>query len=110
MICLCASIPADSADSAANGNYTTAGFRLKDLTAPDTLPGVVRRPGSGRPALTETDPTLLENLSRLLEPATMGDPMRPLLWVSKSHAKLAEALSAMGYNLHRLTEGAALKR
>jgi len=28
----------------------------------------------------------------LLEPATLGDPMRPLLWVSKSHAKLATAL------------------
>jgi hypothetical protein len=80
---------------------STIGRGLKDLTAPDTLPGVVRRPGSGRPALTETDPTLLENLSRLLEPATMGDPMRPLLWVSKSHAKLAEALCAMGHKIKK---------
>ena len=29
---------------------------------------------------------------RLAEPATMGDPMRPLRWVSKSPAKLAAAL------------------
>ena len=36
------------------------------------------------------------NLRQLLEPATMGDPMRPLLWVSKSHAKLAAALSRWG--------------
>jgi hypothetical protein len=64
---------------------------------------VVRRPGSGRPALTETDPTLLEHLRQLLEPATMserarerGDPMRPLMWVSKNHAKLAEAPCANG--------------
>jgi hypothetical protein len=28
-------------------------------------------------ALTVTDPTLLEDLQQLLEPATMGDPMRP---------------------------------
>jgi hypothetical protein len=27
------------------------------------------------------------DLGRLLEPATKGDPMRPLRWVSKSHAK-----------------------
>ena len=27
----------------------------------------------------------------------MGDPMRPLLWVSKSHAKLAAALREMGH-------------
>jgi hypothetical protein len=31
----------------------------------------------------------------------MGDPMRPLLWVSKSHAKLAEALSAMGHKIKK---------
>src|SRR5690242_15350094 len=35
----------------------------------------------------------------LLEPATMGDPMRPLRWVSKSHAKLAAALSGMGHQI-----------
>jgi hypothetical protein len=35
----------------------------------------------------------------LLEPATLGDPMRPLLWVSKSHAKLAAALRDMGHRV-----------
>jgi hypothetical protein len=29
----------------------------------------------------------------------MGDPMRPLLWVSKSHQKLAAALVGMGYKI-----------
>lgn len=29
----------------------------------------------------------------------MGDPMRPLLWVSKSHAKLAAALREMGHKI-----------
>ena len=62
---------------------------------------MIRRPGGGRRPLTEADPTLLEDLRRLLEPATMGDPMRPLLWVSKSHAKLAEALSAMGHKIRK---------
>jgi hypothetical protein len=76
---------------------STIGRGLKDLDDPGALSGVVRRPGSGRHALTVTDPTLLEDLRQLLEPATMGDPMRPLLWVSKSHAKLAAALCAMGH-------------
>jgi hypothetical protein len=35
----------------------------------------------------------------LLEPATMGDPMRPLRWVSKSHAKLEAALCEMGHQI-----------
>ena len=78
---------------------STIGRGLKDLDDPGALSGVVRRPGSGRHALTVTDPTLLEDLRRLLEPATMGDPVRPLLWVSKSHAKLAAALCVMGHQI-----------
>ncbi len=78
---------------------STIGRGLKDLDDPDALSGVVRRPGSGRRALTAMDATLLEGLRRLLEPATKGDPMRPLLWVSKSHAKLAAALCAMGHRI-----------
>ena len=78
---------------------STIGRGLRDLDDPGALSGAVRRPGSGRHALTATDPTLLEDLHRLLEPATMGDPMRPLLWVSKSHAKLAVALRAMGHRI-----------
>jgi Rhodopirellula transposase DDE domain len=42
---------------------------------------------------------LLDDLRQLLEPATMGDPMRPLRWVSKSHDKLATALRAMGHKV-----------
>src|ERR1700736_2898421 len=78
---------------------STIGRGLKDLGDPDSLLGKVRRPGSGRPALTAKDSTLLEDLRQLLEPATMGDPMRPLRWVSKSHAKLAAALWEMGHQI-----------
>src|SRR5208337_3360872 len=52
---------------------STIGRGLKDLNEPGSLSGKVRRPGSGRPALTAKDPTLLEDLRRLLEPATVGD-------------------------------------
>ncbi len=59
----------------------------------------IRRAGGGRLSLTRKDPTLLEDLRKLLEPATLGDPMRPLVWVSKSHAKLALALRGMGHSV-----------
>jgi len=36
-------------------------------------------------------------LKRLVDPATLGDPMRPLIWVSKSTEKLAAALTEMGH-------------
>jgi Rhodopirellula transposase DDE domain len=89
---------------------STIGRGLKDLDDPDSLSGVVRRTGSGRPALTEVDPTLLEDLGRILEPATKGDPMRPLRWVSKSHAKLAAALCAMGHKVSKSTIPKLLER
>ena len=59
----------------------------------------MRRKGGGSPRLTMKDPTLLADLERLLEPATMGDPMRPLRWVSKSHDMLATALRAIGHKV-----------
>ncbi|MCU4161815.1 ISAzo13 family transposase [Acidiphilium sp. AL] len=82
---------------------STIGRGLKDLDNPASLSGEVRRPGSGRPGLTETDTTLLDDLRQLLEPSTKGDPMRPLRWVSKSHAKLAAALCTMGHQVSKST-------
>ena len=80
---------------------STIGRGLKDLDDPAALSGVVRRPGGGRRSLAVIDATLLEDLRQLLEPATLGDPMRVLLWVSKSHAKLAVALRAMGHKVSK---------
>ena len=82
---------------------STIGRGVKDLKEPGSLTGKVRRKGAGRPTVTAKDPTLLDDLKRLLEPATMGDPMRPLLWVSKSHQKLATALCGMGHQVSAST-------
>jgi len=78
---------------------STIGRGLKDLRAPASLTGKIRRKGAGRPTATIKDPTLLEHLRQLLEPATMGDPTRQLRWVSKSHDKLATALREMGHKV-----------
>ena len=59
--------------------------------------GKIRRPGGGRKALAAKNPELIPALERLVEPATLGDPMRPLLWVSKSMGKLADTLTATGH-------------
>jgi hypothetical protein len=64
----------------------------------EALPkGQIRRRGAGRKAVVEKDPGLVPALRRLVEPATLGDPVRPLIWVSKSMDKLAEALTEMGH-------------
>lgn len=61
--------------------------------------GRVRRKGGGGKPLCERDPTLVPDLRCLAEPATMGDPMRPLKWVSKSPAKLAAELTTCGHKV-----------
>src|ERR1700675_1609893 len=68
-----------------------------DLDAEPLPKGQVRRVGGGRRALREDDPGLVGALERLVEPATLGDPMRPLIWVSKSMEKLAATLTQMGH-------------
>lgn len=68
-----------------------------DLDLEPLAAGQVRRPGGGRKAVSEVDPGLIPELQRLIEPVTLGDPERPLLWVSKSMDKLADALTAMGH-------------
>ena len=76
----------------------TIGRGLKDLDHAPLPSGRVRRDGGGRPPLSASDPTLLEDLRQLIEPVTLGDPVRPLRWVSKSHKKLA-ALRAQGHTV-----------
>ncbi len=68
-----------------------------DLDAAPLPKGQVRRAGGGRKAVSQNDAGLVPELKRLVESATLGDPMRPLIWVSKSMDKLAAALTAMGH-------------
>lgn len=73
---------------------------LRELDAPVVLPaGRVRCAGAGPKRRSETDPTLLVDLARLLDGETRGDPERPLLWTSKSVRKLAAELRGLGHEV-----------
>jgi len=61
----------------------------------------IRRPGGGRKDRTEQDPTLLEDLDRLIDPTTRGDPMSPLRWTCKSLRNLEKELRALGHEVGR---------
>jgi hypothetical protein len=50
--------------------------------------GRVRRRGAGRPSIAVRYPGLREALLGVLEGVTRGDPESPLLWTSRSVAKL----------------------
>lgn len=71
--------------------------------------GRIRKEGGGRKLITERDPTILDDLLGLLEPATRGDPESPLLWTSKSLRNLAGALTEMGHTASHVTVRSLLK-
>ncbi len=57
----------------------------------------VRRKGGGRKRAVDKDPGLREDLDRLVDPATRGDPESPLRWTCKSVRVLAEELQREGH-------------
>lgn len=71
---------------------------LKELQTEEPLTyNRIRKRGGGRKRVTEKNPTLLQDLDEIIEPATRGDPENPLRWSSKSTLKLAEELKKKGH-------------
>jgi transposase len=67
--------------------------------ADDVSPERIRRPGGGRPRLSEVDPALQGDLEKLVAPATRGEPTSSLLWTSKSTRRLAKELQKLGHEV-----------
>jgi transposase len=61
--------------------------------------GRIRRIGGGRKSNVSKDPSLSDDLERLVEPVTRGDPESPLRWTSKSVRKLAKELQHLGHQV-----------
>jgi transposase len=63
------------------------------------VPSRIRRQGAGRKRSIDKDPSLLEDLDRLVDPVTRGDPESPLRWTCKSVRRLAEELRQEGHGV-----------
>ena len=87
-----------------------AEIRSGDLDGDESQPANarIRRSGGGRHSLADADPRLLDDLKRLVDPATRGDPMCPLLWTCKSTRNLADALTERGHDISHQTVGRLL--
>jgi hypothetical protein len=59
--------------------------------------GHVRKSGGGRKKEFDKQPELLNAIRAIVEPHTMGDPMNPLIWSSKSCRKIQEELVYKGF-------------
>jgi len=52
----------------------------------------IRKEGGGRKKLTVNQPEIIQAIEDIVSPHTMGDPMNPLLWSSKSSRKISSEL------------------
>ena len=68
-------------------------------TVPSAAPGRIRRPGGGRKKTVARDPTVGDDLERLVDPTTRGDPASPLRWTGKSVRQLARVLGERGHQV-----------
>ena len=85
---------------------------VKDLKKPiqaEVDTARVRKSGGGRKKAKEKDPELLVALEALLEPYTIGDPMRPLRWTCKSTENLSIELRKQGHGVSARTVALLLK-
>jgi transposase len=73
-------------------------------------PGRVRKRGGGRKKKAFEDPTLAVDLKNLVEPATRGDPMQPLLWTTRSLRNLVKELRKKGHKVCPTVVGDLLRR
>jgi len=68
----------------------------------------IRRKGGGRKSIEERLPGIKEELEKLVDPYTRGDPESPLRWTSKSQQHLADELTERGYAVSADTVGKLL--
>jgi transposase len=63
------------------------------------IQGRIRRAGGGRKKTVSKDESLCQDLERLVEPVTRGDPESPLRWTCKRVRKLAAELEKGGHRV-----------
>ncbi len=63
----------------------------------------IRQQGGGRKRKTDLDENIKKSVFEIVNPHTMGNPMKPLVWTSKSLRKIAELVKGKGYIIsHKL--------
>lgn len=63
----------------------------------------IRKPGGGRKQHKESQDGLLEALEAIINPHTRGDPMKVLLWTSRSLRNIEKGLKEKGYSVSYVT-------
>jgi hypothetical protein len=72
--------------------------------------GRVRRPGGGRKRIEQARPEVLDDLKKLVEDETAGDPSSADRWVNRSSRKLAAAMKKLGHSISHVSVIRLLKK
>ena len=92
-------------------SHSTIGKGIEELKTseklefPDTLPPH----GGGRKKVEEKDPGIINDLEKIMEENTSGDPMSLLKWTNKSTYKIADELRKLQHKIDPDTVGRLLK-
>ena len=87
---------------------------IHDLAAPEPHPKNcggrrLRRPGGGRKSILSTDPSIRDDIEKLVQPHVRGNPVSPLVWISKSLMEIKAALVDAGHRVSDVTVGKVLR-
>jgi len=92
-------------------NPDTIKLGIEQLTNPEQLDDSrIRRSGGGRKSIISLYPEVEQELLKIIEESTQGDPETPLLWTSKSLENLKNALEDLGWSISAPVISAILEK
>ena len=71
--------------------------------------GKIRKEGGGRKRLADIDPSLVKDLTRIMDENTAGDPMSLLKWTGKSTRKIADEMVNLAHPMSAMSVCRMLK-
>jgi len=92
-------------------SHSTISKGIEELKTSEKLeqPERLRVPGGGRKKVEEKDPAILDDLEKIMDENTSGDPMSLLKWTNKSTYKIADELRKLQHKIDPDTVGRLLK-
>ena len=92
-------------------SHSTINKGIDELKTAEKLepPERLRAHGGGRKKAEIKDPGIIEDLDKIMDENTAGDPMSLLKWTNKSTYKIAEKLVQLGHKIDPDTVGRLLK-
>ena len=92
----------------------TLNVGMQEITLPaivsnSSLGERIRKQGGGRKKKTALDTNLVKAVENIVTPHTMGDPIKPLLWTSKSLRNIAGQVTQKGFKISHKLVGIILK-